>query len=84
MVPDSPTETYSFVLTVVLSEEVVSSSEVVEDELSLEEELPSPPQEIIVIPKRNIEKIINICLIGFLLVVLENLTYTKTWGILQE
>ena len=48
---------------------VVSSSElVVEDELSLDEEPPSSlPQEIMVKLKRNRERIMSICLIGFLI-----------------
>ena len=49
---------------------VVSSSElVVEDELSLDEEPPSSLllQEIMVRLKRNRERIMSICLIGFLI-----------------
>ena len=53
----------------VVSSVVLSSSEVVvEDELSLDEEPPSSlPQEIMVKLKRNMEKMMSICLIGFLI-----------------
>ena len=54
----------------VLSEVVVSSSEVVvEDELSVDAEEPpsSLPQEIMVRLRRNRERIMSICLIGFLI-----------------
>ena len=53
-----------------LSEVVVSLSEVVvEDELSVDADEPpsSLPQEIMVKLKRNRERIMSICLIGFLI-----------------
>ena len=53
-----------------MSEVVVSSSEVVvEDELSVDADEPpsSLPQEIMVKLKRNRERIMSICLIGFLI-----------------
>ena len=66
---------------------VLSSSEVdvVVDVLSLEEPPSSLPQEIMVKLKRNRERIMSICLIGFLIGYFRRTTFIPQFrGILQE